>query len=275
MVSKEILSPAKINLMLRILGQRSDGYHLLQTCFQLLDWGDLLTFNKITADGNNDIRISGFEGLNVENNLIQQAAKVLKPLAQNKSDWLVEVEKQIPLGAGLGGGSSNAATTLKFLNDAWQCQLSEEKLLELASNLGADVPVFIKGESALAEGIGDQLTPIKFNTPYILLLFPECHISTAELFRSPHLFRQQSPIKPEYLQNKSFWINDFMPEVLNKFPLVEKLYKRINLKMDVRLSGSGSTLFVVFNDYLKAQQSYDFASKICKAHLVQSWDKAA
>ncbi len=275
MVTKKILSPAKINLMLRIVGQKSDGYHLLQTCFQLLDWGDAMTFKKVKVDGDNDLRISGFEGLNVEDNLIQKAAKALKPWAQNQSDWLVEVEKNIPLGAGLGGGSSDAATTLKFLNDAWHCQLSEESLLELASQLGADVPVFVKGKSALAEGIGDQLTPTKFNTPFILLLFPDCHISTAELFNASGLNRNQTPIKPEYLQMKSFWINDFMTVVLKEFPQVKNVYDCLSTTMDVRLSGSGATLFAVFDDFLQAQKSYELAANICEVQLVQPLDKAS
>ncbi len=269
MVTTRLLSPAKINLMLRIVGQRADGYHLLQTCFQLLDWGDEITFNPVKTDGSNHIEITGFDDLDVKDNLIYQAAEMLKPWAQFNSDWLIKVDKQIPLGAGLGGGSSNAATALKFFNQAWQCDLSVFDLLALAAKLGADVPVFILEQSTLAGGIGDVLTPMKFDTPHILLLFPDCHINTAELFQAPDLVRDQSTIKSISLQQPSFWINDFMPVVLLQFPQVDYIYQRLKTEMNLRLSGSGSTLFAVFDELNNAQRAYKIAEEVCMARLVQ------
>ncbi|VAW44646.1 4-diphosphocytidyl-2-C-methyl-D-erythritol kinase [hydrothermal vent metagenome] len=269
MVTTRLLSPAKINLMLRIIGQRADGYHLLQTCFQLLDWGDEITFNPVKTDGSNHIEITGFDDLDVKDNLIYQAAEMLKPWAQLNSDWLIKVDKQIPLGAGLGGGSSNAATALKFFNQAWQCDLSVFDLLALAAKLGADVPVFILEQSTLAGGIGDVLTPMKFDTPHILLLFPDCHINTAELFQTPDLVRDQSTIKSISLQQPSFWINDFMPVVLLQFSQVDYIYQRLKTKMNLRLSGSGSTLFAVFNELNSAQRAHKIAEEVCMARLVQ------
>lgn len=269
LVTTQLLSPAKINLMLRIVGQRADGYHLLQTCFQLLDWGDDITFKPVQADGNNSLEIEGFEGLCVEDNLIHQAAQMLKPWAQLHSDWLVVVDKKIPLGAGLGGGSSNAATALKFFNQAWQCDLSVFDLLALAVKLGADVPVFLLGQSALAGGIGDELTPMKFDTPHILLLLPDCHINTTELFRAHDLVRNQTPLNTTDLQRPSFWINDFMPVVLQQFPEVNGIYQKLKSKMNIRLSGSGSTLYALFDDFSAAQRAYQQCSGVCEALLVQ------
>ena len=269
-VTTQCLSPAKINLMLRVVGQRSDGYHLLQTCFQLLDWGDEITFKLIKADGRNQIEIVGFEGLDAQENLIYQAAQMIKPWAQLKSDWLIDVDKKIPMGAGLGGGSSNAATALKFFNQAWQCDLSVFDLLALAAKLGADVPVFLLGQNALAGGIGDQLTPMDFKAPHILLLFPDCHINTAELFKDPSLVRNQTPLNPANLQQPSFWINDFMPVVLQQFPQVNFIYQQLKAKMNLRLSGSGSTLFAVFDDLSAAQLAHHQATDVCAAILVQS-----
>lgn len=269
LVSSKQLSPAKINLMLRVVGQRKDGYHELQTCFQLLDWGDVITFKPLKSNGANKIEIEGFGDLPTEDNLIYHAAQMIKPWAQNHSDWVVQVEKNIPCGAGLGGGSSNAAMVLKFFNTAWQCDLSMFDLLAMAAKLGADVPVFVLGQSALAAGIGDRLEPMQFNTPYVLLLFPECHINTAELFRSPNLVRDQSPLKVSEINQTSYWINDFMPVVIQQFPKVNAIYHALKSQMSLRLSGSGSTLFALFDDLNSAEEAKQKAAEICDVKLTQ------
>lgn len=268
-VSSRVISPAKVNLMLRIVGQQADGYHILQTCFQLLDWGDEITFKSVESAGSNCIDIDGFSGLDIQDNLIYQAAQMLRPWAQLKTDWVISVDKKIPMGAGLGGGSSNAACALKFLNQAWQCDLSVFDLMAMAAKLGADVPVFVLGQSALAGGIGDELTPMKFDTPHILLLFPGCHVNTAELFRMPGLSRNQNTVNPNCLQQPSFWINDFMPLVLQQFPVINKVYQQLKSKMQLRLSGSGSTLFAVFDDSAAAQVAYEHAIEVCNAVLAR------
>jgi len=235
----------------------------------LLDWGDEMTFKPIKMDGCKQLEISGFSELDVEDNLIHQAAQMLKPWAQSDSDWLIQVDKKIPMGAGLGGGSSNAATALKFLNQAWKCDLSAFNLLALAAKLGADVPVFILGQSALAGGIGDVLTPMKFVTPYVLLLFPDCHINTTELFKAPNLVRGQTPLRLTSMKQTSFWINDFMPVVLQQFPQVNHIYQRLKSSMNLRLSGSGSTLFAIFDDFDSAQLAHKEATDVCAAHIVR------
>ncbi len=267
--AQSILSPAKINLMLRILGQRGDGYHQLQTCFQLLDWGDVMTFERTNESGSNQLHISGFAELEQQDNLIYKAAMMLKPWAQNESDWTVKVEKNIPLGAGLGGGSSNAATTLKFLNEAWQCDLSLNDLLVMALKLGADVPVFVLGRSALANGIGEILSPVKFSTPYVLLLFSDTHINTAELFKVPSLVRNQRPLEVDVLQQKTFWINDFFPVVLANYTSINVVYQALKNAMNLRLSGTGATMYALFDDRKEAEQAQQIAVKICNTILVE------
>ncbi len=255
--------------MLRILSQRSDGYHELQTCFQILDWGDLLTFEQRQTTGDQRVSVEGVSGVKTEDNLIVRAAELLKPIAKQTSDWLVKVNKQIPMGGGLGGGSSNAATALKFLNQAWHCELSDAQLLPLAATLGADVPVFIAGQSCLATGIGEQLQPMVFDTPHILLLFPACQINTAALFADPLLNRNQVVLDQSLLQDPAYWINDFLPLVLQKYPAVDEVYQALRGAMRVRLSGSGSTMFAVFTDPSEAAAAQHFAKTVCKTRLVR------
>ncbi|TDR23208.1 4-(cytidine 5'-diphospho)-2-C-methyl-D-erythritol kinase [Marinicella litoralis] len=269
MVKQSVLSRAKINLMLRIIGQRKDGYHQLQTCFQILEWGDSIDFCCIREKGNNHIDIKGFTGLKKEDNLIYRAALSLVPYARVSSDWSILVEKNIPTGAGLGGGSSNAAETLKFLNTHWKCGLTQMELQKIGSKLGADIPVFISGHSALASGIGDELVQMEFNTPYILLIFAGTHISTQSIFQHPRLNRNQVELTAEELDNRDLWINDFFPLVLNNYADMNTLYQQLSKHIHVRLSGSGSTLFAVYNDESAAQTALKWADKYANCMLVR------
>ncbi len=269
LVKHQLLSPAKINLMLRVLNQRRGGYHTLQTCFQLMDWGDEIGILPLANDVANDIKISGFDGLKTENNLIYKAAALLRPFAQNNSSWQISVNKKIPMGAGLGGGSSNAATVLRFLNEYWQCDLGQEALIELGVKLGADVPVFILNQSALAGGVGEKLTPMTFNTPYVLLLFPDCAINTAALFACHDLKRDQVNLCEKRINDKSFWINDFFPVVLSQYEEVSGIYQQLSPTMQLRLSGTGSTIFALFDDKESAELALEKANTVCKAILTQ------
>lgn len=275
LVKHTLLSPAKINLMLRILGQRQDGYHELQTFFQILNWGDEIQFVPFSSTQPNAIKIAGFEQLSPEDNLIYKAAQLLKPLAKNTTSWHIAVTKNIPMGAGLGGGSSNAAVVLKFLNDAWQCGLNKNTLAELGVGLGADVPIFILNSSAVATGIGDALVPMAFNTPHILLLFPETSISTSHMFAHKALNRSQTALKASYFQRPSFWINDFFPLVLSTNDVVNDVYQKLISSMPLRLSGTGSTLFVLFDDITAAEDAYRQAKSICHAVLTKPLSKEA
>jgi len=274
MVKFNRLSRGKINLMLRIVGQRDDGYHNLQTCFQLLEWGDLMTFNCINPVGSNAITIKGFPDLKKENNLICQAADALLAYAQIPSDWEITVKKNIPVGSGLGGGSSNAAETLKLLNEQWGCGLSQAELIKIGGKLGADVPIFISGQSAVATGIGDCLDPKTFETPYILLIFPEVSINTATLFNQPGLMRKQVELLPAEINQRDLWINDFFPVVLHQNTAIKTVYDLLKSRIDVRLSGTGSTMFALFNSESEAKNVFKWADKLVKCLLVRPKIKA-
>jgi 4-diphosphocytidyl-2-C-methyl-D-erythritol kinase len=254
LVKIRCLSPAKINLMLRVLARRSDGYHDLQTCFQLLDWGDDMIFEQLNEQGEQHISIDGFADLAIADNLIHKAAMLLKPHATHQADWHIRVKKEIPEGAGLGGGSSNAATTLLVLNEHWRCGLTQQELLRMGRQLGADVPVFLFQQSAVAGGTGHRLTAKTFNTPWILLMLPGVHINTASLFADPLLNRQQQPLSQSQLDCRDLWINDFFPVVLARSPEVHSLYQRLRpLGQRVRMSGTGSALFALFADQQSAE----------------------
>jgi 4-diphosphocytidyl-2-C-methyl-D-erythritol kinase len=179
-------SPSKLNLFLHITGCRPDGYHELQSIFQLIDLCDWLEFEQ-TAD--KQIQIEGLASVDLEQNLIYRAIQVLKPYAKAYSGLKIRLEKNIPMGAGLGGGSSNAATTLIVVNQLWDCGLTIEQLAELGVKLGADVPIFVYGRNAWAEGIGEHLTFIDLDQKQFIVLKPDCFISTQLLFSQKTLTR--------------------------------------------------------------------------------------
>ncbi|MCB1586598.1 MAG: 4-(cytidine 5'-diphospho)-2-C-methyl-D-erythritol kinase [Xanthomonadales bacterium] len=246
------LSPAKINLMLRVLGQREDGYHILQTYFQLLDWGDGMQFDLLDS---NTIEIEGnFGNLPIQDNLIYKAAEMLLPFRKVPKGIRIEVEKRIPQGSGLGGGSSNAGTTLRVLNELWQCELSQKQLLEFAVKLGADVPVFVFNKSAMAGGVGEKLNEYEIEKKYYVLIFPPVSISTADVFKSSELQRNQKPIETEQIHNQNFWTNACLPVVLNHFPEVKEIYETSSRYAPTYMSGTGSTLFTSFNSKSEAQE---------------------
>lgn len=261
-------SPAKINLMLRIVGQRDNGYHELQSCFEILPWGDEMTFKTLSAT-QASVNISGFDEIASEDNLIYHAAELLKPYAQKICAIDIHVDKQIPSGAGLGGGSSNAATTLLTLNNIWQCHLDENTLLQMALRLGADVPFFVTGQSALVTGIGEHIEPMRFYRGYVLLLFPSVSIGTKDVFQHPELNRQQTPLSAPYLTDTDFWINDCFPVVLQAYPEVSKIFSALSSDMLLRLSGTGSTLFALFNNKSEALKQQKIATAYCRTKLIE------
>lgn len=247
------LSPAKINLMLRILGQRADGYHLLQTYFQLLNWGDDITFKCTERDC---IHIDGnFNNLKMENNLIFRAIQLLKPHRTIHKGLEISVHKRIPQGSGLGGGSSNAGTTLNTINQLWQCHLNQQQLLKMALQLGADVPIFVFNKSAMAYGVGEQLLPLSLNTKYyFVLIFPSVAISTVEVFNHKALFREDKKMNEKKIHDKTNWTNTCLPIVLNHFPEVAKIHREASDIAPTYMSGTGSTLFCCFDSLDEAKQ---------------------
>jgi 4-diphosphocytidyl-2-C-methyl-D-erythritol kinase len=186
-------APAKLNLMLHILGRRADGYHELQTLFQFLDHGDRLGF-ALRDDG--QIRLhTEIPGVAHDRNLIVRAARQLQQQSGCPLGADIWLDKQLPMGGGIGGGSSDAATTLLGLNHLWQLDWDEDRLAALGLGLGADVPVFVRGRAAFAEGVGEKLTPVELTEPWFLVAIPQVLVSTAEVFSDPELTRDTPPIK--------------------------------------------------------------------------------
>jgi 4-diphosphocytidyl-2-C-methyl-D-erythritol kinase len=263
-----ILSPAKINLMLRILGRRTDGYHLLQTYFQLLNWGDFLYFDVNSSD---EISIEGdFGNLKLEDNLIYKAASLLFNYRSAKKGVSIVVDKNIPQGSGLGGGSSNAGTTLRILNQLWDCRLSQKELLKLALTLGADVPLFVYNQSAMATGIGEKLQPYQMKKQFFVLIFPHTGIATVDVFNDKKLDRNQKPIELTKIQEKSNWTNACLPVVLKNYPEVDEMYQHAAKIVPVYMSGTGSTLFSCFENQKQAEEFMQQCPSRWKLQLCQS-----
>ena len=234
-------APAKINLFLHITGRRSDGYHELQTLFQLLDYGDELDFLK-TDDGKITLTCQDETLGSPEDNLVTRAARLLQQHTRTQCGAEITLRKKLPAGAGLGGGSSDAATTLLGLNHLWQTQLSLSELATLGLTLGADVPVFVQGHSAWAEGIGETLTPVTLPEPFFVVLSPACHVNTGEIFSHQQLTRDSSPIKmAAFLAGQSR--NDCETLVRRLYPEVDAAIKWLSQFGPARLTGTGSSLF--------------------------------
>jgi len=247
--SLSVLSPAKLNLFLHITGRRPDGYHELQTLFQLLDWGDQLLF---TPNHSGSITLeSSAPGIPLEDNLIVRAAQVLQ---QGSLGAHIMLQKHIPTGAGLGGGSSNAATTLLALNHLWDLRLSRATLQSLSTRLGADVPVFVGARTAWAEGVGDILTPIELPERWYLILVPNCHVSTAEIFAHRQLTRNSIPIKmATFFEEDSR--NDCQQLVRDLYPEVDKALKVLANFGEARLTGTGACAFISFDNAAQARKA--------------------
>lgn len=244
-------APAKLNLYLRIVGRRPDGYHLLQTVFRFIDWSDVLGFS-LRQDGT--IRLKAdLPGVPPEGNLVYRAARLLKETSGCRLGADIALTKKIPLGGGLGGGSSDAATTLLALNRLWGLNLPRARLLELALRLGADVPVFVFGENAFAEGVGEKLTPIALPPAWYLVAVPPLAVSTAEVFASPELTRNAIPIKILDFSMQA-GRNDLEPVVRRKYPAVERCFAWLGQHGKAALTGAGGCVFASFETEEAARQ---------------------
>ncbi len=244
-------APAKLNLMLHILGRRADGYHELQTVFQFLDYGDELDF-QLRTDGEVHLH-SDIAGVPAESNLIVKAARKLQSVSGATHGIDIWLRKVLPMGGGIGGGSSDAATTLLALNHLWQLGYSLDKLAELGLALGADVPVFVRGHAAFAEGVGEKLTPVEPEEPWYLVLVPQVSVSTAEIFSDPLLTRDSPPIKVRpVLKGNSR--NDCQPVVERRYPAVRNALNLLSKFTDARLTGTGSCVFGAFPNKAEADR---------------------
>lgn len=237
------LAPAKLNLMLRVVGRRKDGYHELQTVFQFLEQSDRLRFRVSRSRA---IRcVTPLPGVAEADNLAIRAARLLQQASGVSRGVELEVYKSLPMGGGLGGGSSNAATTLLVLNHLWGCRLDTTQLAELGRQLGADVPIFIHGRAAWAEGIGERLTPLAPPEPWYLVVRPPCHVSTAEIFSHPRLTRNATPIKiRDFLAGEAD--NTCEPLVRSCYPQVDRALSWLGRHTRGRLTGTGSCVFGEF-----------------------------
>jgi 4-diphosphocytidyl-2-C-methyl-D-erythritol kinase len=248
----ELLSPAKLNLFLHITGRRSDGYHQLQTVFQLLDYGDQLSFRRRA-----DQRITltpEIPGVAFDDNLIVRATRLLQPYAQVSAGVDIHLDKRLPMGGGLGGGSSNAATALVALNALWQCDLTRAQLQALGLQLGADVPVFIGAQSAWAEGVGEQLQPLELDEHWYVVLHPQCTVSTAEIFSHKDLTRDTADITVAAFLEQGGQ-NDCQNLVRKLYPPVDKALDWLSqFSGNARMTGTGASVFAAFATETKAQQ---------------------
>lgn len=238
-------APAKLNLFLHITGRRPDGYHTLQTVFRILDWGDSLLIRP-RADGS--VRRIGESVLGVDeaSDLVVRAAKLLQLEANCSQGADISVEKRIPAGGGFGGGSSNAATALRALDRLWGLDLGEDRLAALGLRLGADVPVFVRGRNAWAEGVGEALVPVDLPPAWYLLVNPGVHVPTAALFQAPELTRNAAPATISDFVSGAPLGNAFEPVVRRREPAIEAVFQVLSRVGSPRLTGSGSGCFVEF-----------------------------
>lgn len=248
-------APAKLNLFLHITGRREDGYHLLQTVFQILDYSDEIHL-RLRHDGLIQ-KVKGLEDIPPESDLCVRAAKLLQSASKSPLGVDISIHKKLPIGGGIGGGSSDAATVLHGLNKLWQCGLSIEQLAELGMKLGADVPIFIHGNSAWAEGIGEQLTPLKLQEKWFFVLHPKIFASTAEIFADQALTRDSEPLKiARFLRGNDFEEQSNVFEVIlkKKYPEIANAMDWLSDFSPARLTGTGSCIFASFNRQDDAQK---------------------
>ncbi len=239
-------APAKVNLFLQVIGRRDDGYHWLETVFQLLDWGDTVRL-RARADGV-IARVSDDPRIPADSDLVVRAARLLRDHSGTPLGADIAVDKRIPLGGGLGGGSSDAATTLVGLNLIWGLGLSREALATLGLRLGADVPVFVAGHSAFAEGVGERLTPINLPERWFVVVDPGVAVSTAAIFQDPDLTRNSSPTTISRFLAGQWPGNDLQPVVCARHLEVARALAWLARCGNARMSGSGACVFAVFDD---------------------------
>jgi 4-diphosphocytidyl-2-C-methyl-D-erythritol kinase len=254
-------APAKLNLMLRIVGRRSDGYHLLQTVFQFVELCDWVTLRVQDDDA---VRLANpLPGVPEETDLTVRAAMALKTYVNNSElGARISVEKNLPMGGGLGGGSSDAATVLVGLNALWNLNLSQDELASIGLKLGADVPVFVRGQAAWAEGVGEHLTTMTdLPEPWYAIVVPNCHVATAAVFNSPDLTRNSKPMTMrDFLLGDR--LNDCLPVVLKLYPeIADAMQELAKHSPEPRLTGTGACIFAEFENKSAASAAADNLSE--------------
>ena len=243
MTSGKWLSPAKLNLFLHINNRRPDNYHELQSLFQMLEYGDEMMFD-VTQDGHICLT-PPLHGVAHDDNLIVKAAKLLQQETDTQLGANIRLHKKLPMGGGIGGGSSNAATTLVVLNHLWQTKLDIDQLTTLGLSLGADVPIFVHGRTAFAEGVGEEITAVNIPEVYYLVTTPDIHVSTSAVFQHPNLPRATPKIQwHDYTFEKTH--NDCQELVCELYPNIAKTLQWLLEYAPSRLTGTGASIFSVF-----------------------------
>lgn len=243
-------APAKLNLLLRVVGRRADGYHELQTVFQFLDVCDWLRFEP--QDDGKIRRRAELPGVAAADDLVTRAAHALRAVCPSAAGVTIDLDKRLPMGGGLGGGSSDAATTLVALNHIWGCGLSLQRLAAIGLSLGADVPVFVHGYAAWAEGVGECLQPIAPPTPYYLVIHPGCHVATRDIFQDPELTRNSARTTIRALVDGDVG-NDCLAVVARRYPEVRAALDWLQQHASARLTGTGACVFAAFTEQAAAQ----------------------
>ena len=261
-------APAKLNLFLHVVGRRPDGYHLLQSVFTLLDYGDNIRV-RVRDDGAVR-RVNELAGIPEAEDLTVRAAQMLREASGTSRGADIEVEKRIPLGGGLGGGSSDAATVLLALDRLWGTGFGPDALAELGASLGADIPFFLHGATAWAEGVGERLKPIAIPQRWYVVLAPPVAVPTKAIFAAPELTRNTEPLKMEDFSARpqeahrtgalARFHNDLEPVVTARYPVVREHLEWLRQHGDARMTGSGSCVFAAFDSREEAQKVLQQAS---------------
>ena len=246
-------APAKLNLFLHVVGRRADGYHLLQTVFRFIDHGDLLRFAP--RDDGRVVLADPLPGVPPETDLTVRAAQALRDATGCRAGVTIRLDKRLPLGGGLGGGSSDAATTLIALNCLWGTGLDDASLQQIGLRLGADVPVFIHGRTTFAEGIGERFTDVDAPPRWYLVVVPPVAVPTPTVFRAPELRRDTPSIRAADWR-EGFGANDLEPVACALFPEVADTLRHLRRHGDARMSGSGASCFVAFDDGAAARRAF-------------------
>ncbi|SAL56100.1 4-diphosphocytidyl-2-C-methyl-D-erythritol kinase [Caballeronia udeis] len=276
---RNCLAPAKLNLFLHITGRRADGYHALQTVFQLLDWGDLLHFTR--RDDGVIARKTDVPGVPEADDLVVRAARLLQSTTGCPLGVDVEIDKILPMGAGLGGGSSDAATTLLALNRLWGVGLSRQALQDLALKLGADVPFFVFGQNAFAEGVGEALQAVDLPKRFFLVVTPAVHVPTAAIFSEKALTRDSKVLTiTDFLAQHSsdadwpdsFGRNDMQAVVVEKYAEVATVIECFSNLSPARMTGSGASVFAAFRSKAEAEMAQAKLPASWKSKVTESLD---
>jgi len=264
-------APAKLNLFLHVTGHRPDGYHSLQTLFQFLDYGDSLEF-EVRGDGR-ILRAAGPADVPEAEDLCLKAARLLQERTGSKRGAAIKLRKTLPLGGGLGGGSSDAATTLTALNRLWGTGLDRPALEALGLELGADVPVFVGGQAAWAEGRGEKLSPMDLPEPWYLVVQPPARVSTREVFQAPELTRNSAPITIARFRAGETR-NDLLPVVRKRHPEVGQALDWLAGHAPARLTGSGACVFAAFENEQTARRLLKELPEGCQGFVAKGLNRS-